>query len=75
MGEPYTSRLIEKYQFIQIANIRNLTEEIAEKESFFFLQFHPQISIVAHATEEVQLAYEETEFRYYGIYKSKEKFH
>jgi hypothetical protein len=50
MKDPPIDKFLQKYEYIQFANISNFSEEIAEKESLIYLNTHPEISIIAHAT-------------------------
>lgn len=51
MKDPHVDKFLQKYEYIQFANISNIAEEIVEKESLLYLSSHPEVSIIAHATE------------------------
>lgn len=51
MKDPHVDKFLQKYEYIQFANISNIAEEIVEKESLLYLNSHPEVSIIAHATE------------------------
>lgn len=50
MKDPHINKFLQRYEYIQFANISNISEDIAEKESLIYLNTHPEISIIAHAT-------------------------
>lgn len=41
MKDPNIDKFLQKYEYIQFANILNISEEIADKESLIYLNSHP----------------------------------
>jgi hypothetical protein len=55
MKNPLLENVLKRYDYIQIANLNNLIENIADRNNLVYLDTHPEIEIIAHAMVEVTL--------------------
>jgi hypothetical protein len=47
MEDPVLEGLLQKYEFMQIANISNILEPLAEREALAYLAEHMEIDVIA----------------------------
>jgi hypothetical protein len=54
--ESSLEKYLQKYEFVQISNISNVTEQLVDQDSLIYLKKNTDTHIVAHIVEEVSIS-------------------